>query len=60
MNATLADEKAVYKKVSHANVMSVGIGEYVPVREVLEAFDQFVELTALKIKELINLMINEN
>lgn len=60
IDGTLSERKAVYKKVSHANVMPVGIGKYVPVREVLEAFDQFVELTALKIKELINLMINEN
>lgn len=55
--ASLVAGKAVFKTVKHANVMSVGAGDYTPVKEVIETFEEFAKLTATVKDQLIELMI---
>lgn len=48
----------VYKTVKHATVMSVGVGQYTKVKDVLEIFEEFAKLTASKKDEILNLLTN--
>lgn len=57
--ASLAAGKAVYKTVQHATVMSVGVGQYTPVKEVLETFDEFTKFTASEKDKIISLMTHD-
>ena len=50
--------KEVYKTVKHATVMSVGVGQYTKVKDVLEIFEEFAKLTASKKDEILNLLTN--
>lgn len=50
--------KVVYKTVKHATVMSVGVGQYTKVKDVLEIFEEFAKLTASKKDEILNLLTN--
>ena len=52
--------KAVYKTVKHATVMSVGVGQYTKVKDVLEIFEEFAKLTASKKDEILNLLTNNS
>lgn len=55
--ASIATGKAVYEEIQHATVMSLGVGHYTPVREVIETFDQFALLTASKKDQVIEQMV---
>lgn len=57
--ATNNSGKAVYKTVTNATVMSVGVGKYTLSKDVVKAFDEFVKLTALKKNEIIALMTKD-
>ena len=48
----------VYKTVKQATVMSVGVGQYTKVKDVLEIFEEFAKLTASKKDEILNLLTN--
>lgn len=50
--------KVVYKTVKHATIMSVGVGQYTKVKDVLEIFEEFAKLTASKKDEILNLLTN--
>lgn len=50
--------KVVYKTVKHATVMSVGVGQYTKVKDVLEIFEEFAKLAASKKDEILNLLTN--
>lgn len=49
---------AVYKEVSHANVLRCSIGNYTSVREVLETFEAFSALSADTISRIIELIVS--
>lgn len=38
--------------------MSVGVGQYTKVKDVLEIFEEFAKLTASKKDEILNLLTN--
>ena len=57
-DASKAAGRAVFKQVDHANILSYTVGEYNPVREVIEAFEQFASLTSEKKDQLITLILS--